>query len=258
MRVFRSIKKRTVGFVLLGLALVVSIAVGSSVAASASPQLALVKTVVTGGPAATQASGCVVGPDRVYEHIYVNQQASCGNSTPLNLNSATGSGGGAKGDKGDTGAKGDTGPSGVQALDTETGSGNLAHIGGSWSAGHTVVKSIDLKAGTYQVDLTGDFYKVLSTTATPVLQIQLNGADHQLTGYTGAFPYNAAEGFGVGTDGSPNGLEQTAVATGIITLSADTTVEVDAFGYNPDRSGSGGGDFDVNATVSFIQLTPAA
>jgi hypothetical protein len=253
---------------LLSLALIVSIVIGGSIVAKAAT------TSVAPPPPAKIA--CVQN-HRTMSWVYENVSAfmasvkgaktadqvcqAQGGGFAVSLNLAMSGAQGQKGDKGDQGiqgVKGDTGPSGVQAIGNATGSANLGHIGGSWGSGHTVVKTVDLKAGTYHVDLTGDFYKVLSTSATPVLQIQLNGADHQLTGYTGAFPYNAAEGFGVGTDGSPNGLEQTAVATGVITLAADTTVEVDAFGYNPDRSGSGGGDFDVNATVSFIQLTPAA
>lgn len=133
-----------------------------------------------------------------------------------------------------------------------TGSATLKAIGGGWGAGHTVVKSVTLNAGTYLVSLSGDFYKTAPTTATPILQIQLNGTDKQITGYTGAFPYNAAEATGVGSDGSPNGLEQTATAVGVITVAHDgTTVEVDAFGYNADRGSEGGGDFAVNAGVSF-------
>lgn len=137
---------------------------------------------------------------------------------------------------------------------TATASATLAKIGGSWVAGHTAVKSLTLPAGTYQVTLTGDFYKTATTTATPDLQVQLNGADHQLTGYTAAFPYDAAEATGVGSDGTPNGLEQTATAVGVVTLTQSTTLEIDAFGYNADRGVEGGGDFAVNVTATFTPV----
>jgi len=166
---------------------------------------------------------------------------------------------------GTPGLKGDTGPAGPAGANAFVGTGTatgknvaLPAIGGSFSKGHVKVATQDLKAGTYLVTLTGDFYKTVTTTATPVLQIQLNGADHQLTGYTGAFPASTAEGTGLGTDGTPNGLEQTATAVGIITLATDTMVEIDAFGYNPDRSGNGGGDFAVNAVATFAQVNVAA
>lgn len=155
------------------------------------------------------------------------------------------------------GPAGAAGPSGVTSVATEAATATLPAIGGSFTAGHTVVKAFTLPAGTYQVTLTGDFYKTVTTTATPVLQIQLNGADHQLTGYTAPFPFNAAEATGAGADGTPNGLEQTAIAEGIVTMAAAGTVEVDAFGYNPDRGAEGGGDFAVRATVGIVKLTPA-
>jgi hypothetical protein len=167
----------------------------------------------------------------------------------------------AEGDRGTTGPAGPAGKdgaSGVVSVTTATGSTAIAHVGGSWSAGHAVVKTIPLKAGTYLITLTGDFYKTVTTTATPVLQIQLNGASTQLTGYTGAFPYNAAEAVGTGTDGTPNGLEQTATAVGTVTLATAGDVEIDVFGYNPDRSAAGSGDFAVNATASFTALQAAS
>jgi hypothetical protein len=164
---------------------------------------------------------------------------------------------GTTGPAGPAGAQGPAGPSGVTAVTTETGTAVLPAIGGSWTAGHAAVKSFTVPAGTYLVTVTGDFYKAVTTTATPVLQVQLNGASSQLTGYTGAFPYNAAEAVGA-TAGVPNGLEQTAVAEGIVTVTAGATLEVDSFGYNPDRSGTGGGDFGVNATVSLVRVTAAS
>lgn len=165
---------------------------------------------------------------------------------------------GPAGPAGAPGKDGAQGPSGVVSVTTVTGSAALPAIGGSWTKGHAVAKSFTLPAGKYLVTLTGDFYKTAATTATPVLQVQLNGADRQLTGYTGAFPYNAAEAVGTGTDGTPNGLEQTATAYGIVTMAAGGTVEADVFGYNPDRSGSGGGDFAANVTVSVTQLQAAS
>lgn len=164
---------------------------------------------------------------------------------------------GAMGATGATGATGAQGPSGVQAVDSESGSATLTNIGGSWSKGHTAVTTFTLDAGTYLVTLTGDFYESAATTATPVLQIQLNGGNKQLTGYTAEFPYNANMAVGA-VDNVPNGLEQTATVEGIITLTSSTTLEIDAFGYNPDRGSEGGTDFAVNASADVVQLTPAS
>ncbi|HEY7049454.1 MAG TPA: hypothetical protein VH373_19720 [Jatrophihabitantaceae bacterium] len=131
----------------------------------------------------------------------------------------------------------------------------LPHIGGSWGAGHVALDSKQLDAGTYLVTVTGDFYKVATTAATPVLQIQVNGLPQQITAYTGAFPANAAEGVGLGSDGTPNGLEQTASAYATVVVpDAGATAELDAFGYNPDRSGNGAGDFGVIAHAAFTKV----
>ena len=192
-----------------------------------------------------------------YENVPANFTCPAGDFAVSLSGTGTAGAAGATGPAGPKGATGATGPSGVQAVATVTGSATLPAIGGSWSAGHADVKDISLPAGTYLVTVTGDFYRTAASTATPVLQIQLNGGDRQLTGYTGAFPYDPAEAVGA-VDGVPNGLEQTAVAEGIITLTTASTLSVDAFGYNPNRSGDGGGDFGVNATVSYVQLTPAS
>lgn len=192
---------------------------------------------------------CIDGQNRVLEHNFLNSVPSCPNGFGVTIGGGSGT----------AGPAGPQGPSGVQHVTSASGNATLAAIGGSWVKGHTAVKAVTLPAGTYLVTLTGDFYKTATTTATPVLQIQLNGGSKQLTGYTGAFPYNSAEATGVGSDGTPNGLEQTAVADGIISVpSGGATLEIDAFGYNPDRGGEGGGDFAVNANVDIVQLTPAA
>lgn len=229
-------------------------AIGAAVlAASGGTALAMSAAGGVNLPAGT-VHGCITGSSHTLEHVSsVTHGIQCPAGSSLVYWSVTGPKG-PQGSPGSQGAPGSRGPSGVVAVETDTGNATLPHIGGSWTAGHAVVKDIALKAGTYLVTLTGDFYKTATTPATPVLQIQLNGANRQLTGYTGAFPYNAAEATGIGTDGTPNGLEQTAVAAGIVTMTADGTVEIDAFGYNPDRSGSGGGDFGINATASFTAL----
>lgn len=144
-----------------------------------------------------------------------------------------------------------------------TSTTTLAGIGGSWLTRHTLVAtSPKLSPGTYLVTLTGDFYHseqdaTDQTSATPVLQIQLHPntavIDRLLTGYTGAFPAADAH-YGVDSNGAPNGLEQTAVATGVIKVTSAGTVDIDAFGYNAGGSGAGGGDFGVNAHADIVQL----
>lgn len=167
---------------------------------------------------------------------------------------------GPAGPMGPAGATGAPGPSGVVSTASVSGDAvTLAKIGGSWSAGHTVAKTIPLAAGTYLVTVTGDFYQDQATTATPVLQVQLNGGDRQVTAYTAPFPSGEPAGkLGMGPDGTPKGIEQVASASGIITLASDGAVEIDAFGYNTDTLGSGGGDFGVIASASFVKVTPAS
>jgi len=137
----------------------------------------------------------------------------------------------------------------------------LAHIGGSWGAGHTSLGTQELPAGTYLVTVTGDFYRAgtpgscADLTATPVLQIQVNGLAHQVTAYTGAFPAASAETCGLGSDGTPNGLEQTASAsTTIVVPAGGGTAELDAFGYNPDRGSEGSGNFGVIGHAEFTKV----
>lgn len=165
---------------------------------------------------------------------------------------------GETGPQGPEGTQGPAGPSGVVSTATFHTQKDLGAIGGSWSTGHTAVGTQHLDAGTYLVTLTGDFYKTAHTDATPVLQIQINGADKQVTGYTGQFPSNAAEAIGLGSDGTPNGLEQTATAYGVITMADAGDVEIDAFGYNADRGGEGADSFGVIASADFVKVNPAA
>ncbi|MFT4081255.1 MAG: collagen-like protein [Nocardioides sp.] len=189
-------------------------------------------------------------------------KADLSSATQKALAGATGAKGakgdtGAKGAKGDTGATGPQGESGVVATDTASFKNvTVEALGGSWSTGHTTVGTVDLDAGTYLVAVTGDFYKAADTDATPVLQIQLNGADTQVTAYTAAFPTGSVSG--VDDDNNPSGLEQTASGYGIITLDEAGSVSIDAFGYNGDRGSEGSGDFAVNATADFVQVTPAS
>jgi len=137
---------------------------------------------------------------------------------------------------------------------------DLGNLGGSWGSNHVDIHEIAVPAGTYMVSLTGDFYRRAATSATPVLQIQLNGADggKQITAYTGAFPYHAnqdaSNALGLADNGRPKGLEQTASATGIITVSSATTLSLDAFGYNPDRSSAGSNALGVIANVELVRI----
>ncbi|HEY3718351.1 MAG TPA: hypothetical protein VGL39_27830 [Jatrophihabitantaceae bacterium] len=161
---------------------------------------------------------------------------------------------GPQGPAGPTGAQGDPAPAPTVASVDVAGT-TLPAIGGSWTAGHVNLGSKDLAAGTYLVAVTGDFYKAAHTDATPVLQIQVNGLAQQVTAYTGAFPADAAEGVGLAADGTPNGLEQTASGYATIVVpAAGATAELDAFGYNPDRSGTGGGAFGVITHATFTKV----
>ena len=160
---------------------------------------------------------------------------------------------GVKGDKGDPGTPGKDGSDAfvdtdVKAFDAKT----ITNIGGSWGSRHTEAGSFTLEPGTYLVNLSGDFYGVESTDATPVLQVALRGEGVALTAYTGEFPTGTA--FGLGSDGTPNGLEQTASASGVVTVTKETPVTVNLFGYNGDSSSKGSGQFGAIPSVSLVEV----
>jgi len=156
---------------------------------------------------------------------------------------------------GERGAQGDDG---VVGLTEFSKSAVVANVGGKWAENHTQVGTVHLTAGTYLVSVNGIVGRSTADTtapyATPVFQVQVNkgvwtsdnSSDYQtVTAYTGQFPAQGAAGV----------LEQNASAFGVITLTEDTTLTVDAFGYNADRSSAGSGEFTMNVDATFTRIT---
>jgi hypothetical protein len=175
---------------------------------------------------------------------------------------------GVVGDKGETGPAGNDGVNGADAF-VASGSENFAptviqQIGGSWksvnpaeTSGHTMVGSVDLKAGTYMLAVNASYWKSSATTATPSLQLQVNSGVGDawptatyITTFTGDFPVGGK----AGNKSYSYVLEQTSSGYAVVTLAEDTTIEVDAFGYNPESGYAGSGNFSVEASLSWVQV----
>ena len=117
--------------------------------------------------------------------------------------------------------------------------------------------SIPLTAGTYLVTLNADFYgvKAPATNATPDLQVALRsaGGNVALTAFTAPFPLGKA--FGLASDGTPRGLEQTTSTFGLVSIPAGgDTLQVHLFGYNADQSSNGSGEFGAITSVSVVKV----
>jgi hypothetical protein len=180
---------------------------------------------------------------------------------------------GVDGAPGIDGTNGTNGTDGADAfVDSDTvkfGPTVIEQLGGSWrktgtalkAIGHTKVGTVELKAGTYLVSVNASYWKssalASDTTATPSLQLQVNSGVRDgefpdktyVTTWTD-FPAGGAAGERPGS----GVLEQTSSAYQIVTLDADTILEVDAFGQNPGTGYAGSGDFSVIASLSWVQV----
>lgn len=135
--------------------------------------------------------------------------------------------------------KGD-GKGGAQSL-FENGKApkTIANIGGTFSTRHTQVGTFTLPKGTWLVNLSAKFNRTTAAAAgAPEVQpmLQIVGADQYVTiGGNDISPALDADLFGS--------------AVGLITVTADTTFTVNAFGYAADRSDAGSGQITVVANV---------
>lgn len=208
--------------------------------------------ITIGGGPATHVNGCVVGQQRILENGFVNSTPNCGNSTPFSLGALRGPVGppGAKGDTGPAGETGPQGPSGVQALVTKDFAETDGIVtGGSFVSLSTEIGTFDIPAGTYQVCVNGKVEQPTASTGQLSAQLflydQAKNAD-----FTGDLLNVSADPQG--------GTKHDAYLNGctLITESAAATLHLYGFGYDAD---SGAGAFNLmSATVSLIQLTPAA
>lgn len=174
---------------------------------------------------------------------------------------------GKEGKEGPAGTNGTNGTNGkdafVDARTVQLGPTVIQKIGGTWSTNHTTAGTFTLQPGTYLVSVTGDFYALAARTATPVLQLAFyatDGSPVALAAYTAPFPQGGKYG---ATDGAPNGLEQTASAYDIVTVTKPTQIEVALHGYNADRgdgvggTADGSGQFAANTKVTWVKVNVA-
>jgi Collagen triple helix repeat (20 copies) len=229
-------------------------------------------SVSTTPAAASNLYGCVNGSTRALENVYTLPQnfQGCTNGFPITVASGkdgtTGPAGpagvagtngtnGAPGATGPAGVKGDTGatgPSGVQAINTSklTTTASVP-TGGSFNSKALQVGSIDLKAGTYLINLSAQS-EPSADTATGVQPQFFLYNQTKNSSFTGDLL-----NIGSGTL-APAGTNHDNYASGsaIVTLSSDTTLLVYGFGYDND---SGASDYSLIAgSINAVQLTPAS
>ena len=160
---------------------------------------------------------------------------------------------GPEGPKGDKGDKGDPGEDGAALEDSFVSTApTTIDTGGSFTQRATELGTLELTAGTYIVNGYGFFDTVNTATPrgdTPRLQLALRGpavegnpfgADYG-TCFTGAFAPEPAD------------REATCTTIRTVTLSADTTVRVMAFGYHGDN-GATDDVFTAIADVSALKV----
>jgi hypothetical protein len=162
---------------------------------------------------------------------------------------------GADGLKGDTGADGVDGENGQDGADgvvdpvyLATTPVNVALIGGPFATNATLAGSVELPAGKYVVTTDAFFKSNTTTSGNTTLQVATRGVDGSQwgqdlgTGFTGSSPVQANR-------------EVTTSTTRVVTLAADTTVEVKVFGY--DNAGTGSADsgkFDAQVYLTAIPV----
>jgi len=164
---------------------------------------------------------------------------------------------GPKGDPGRPGPKGDTGaqgPSGVIGTAT-TDLGGIASVptGGSFVTNATQVGSgVSLKAGTYLISLNAKATPLM-TTAVQVFPQFFVYNQPKNAAFTGDL-FNVGSG-ALESGGNVN-IDSYYSGSTVITLAADTTLDIYAFGYDSDR-GSGTYALD-DLTFTATQIQPAS
>lgn len=211
--------------------------------------------VITGLPAGTALDVRMTADKGTADSGWTTAQLVFTNATPGGGTGPAGPTGatGETGPAGATGAAGAQGPSGVQAIDTSklTATADVP-TGGSFNSKAIEVGSIDLKAGTYLVNLSAQSEPSADSSAAGV-QPQFFLYDQVKNASFAGDLLN----IGSGTL-APAGTNHDNYASGsaVITLSSDTTLIVYGFGYDND---SGASDFDLIAgDITAVQLTPAS
>jgi hypothetical protein len=122
------------------------------------------------------------------------------------------------------------------------------HIGGSFKTNKTRVGEFKLPAGTWMVNTFAFFAR---TAAGPA------GTRPQLALWVGATDTAFGDDHGaiLGAEISPaKDRELTGSTVKVVRVTASTTVEVFAFGYNDDAGSAGSGDITAAADVVAVQV----
>jgi len=125
----------------------------------------------------------------------------------------------------------------------------IADIGGTFSTRHTPVGTFVLPKGTWLVNLNAKFSR--TTGYTPAEVAAANYPDVQpMLQIVGGSNYVTVMGNSI----APNvGADLTGSAVGLITVSADTTFTINAFGYNSARGSQGSGEITAQAVVVAVR-----
>lgn len=131
----------------------------------------------------------------------------------------------------------------AQALFVNQAPKVIENIGGTFSTRHTAVGSFVLPKGTWLVNLQAKFNRATASAAgDPEVQpmLQLVGDGNYVTV--------------MGSSISP-GLDAdlTGSAVSLVTVTADTTFAVNAFGYNSARGSQGSGEITAQAVVVAVR-----
>lgn len=128
---------------------------------------------------------------------------------------------------------------GAQSLFANETAKEITNIGGRFADRHTEVGTFTLPKGTWLVNLSAKFNRTVASAAgDPEVQpmLQVVGGSNYVTI--------------MGNDIAPSlDADLTGSAVSLITVSADTTFTVNAFGYNSARGSQGSGEITVLASV---------
>ena len=122
----------------------------------------------------------------------------------------------------------------------------IAHIGGSFKTGKTLVCSLDLPAGKWMLNTSAFFARTAAGVA---------GTRPQLAARVGASDTVFGDDYGtiLGAEISPTkDRELTGSATKVV--DGGVTVEWYAFGYNDDTSSAGSGDITAAADIVAVRV----
>lgn len=183
------------------------------------------------------------------------RQGPQGPAGPQGATGATGAVG-AQGPAGPAGSQGPAGPQGpsgvVSAVTTDLGAVASVPTGGSFVTNATEVGTVDLKAGTYLLNINAKATPDVSSAVEvfPQFFIYDQPANAAFTG----------DLFNVGSGSlatSNTTIDSYFSGSGEVTLAQDTTLHVYAFGYNADRSAGSYALDDLSVTATALTVASA-